>query len=117
MIFLAALLSGCGGGGGGGGDGGSNNPPPSNPPPNNPPPGNEPPYGMTTTPVSPSLNFPITSGGGGGSIRLTQVASGFSAPVFFSALPGASGYVVMEQGGTIRLLSSSFSVQSTLLDI
>src|SRR5690606_2797364 len=43
--------------------------------------------------------------------------SGFSAPVFFAALPGASGYVVMEQGGTIRLLSSSFSVQSTLLDI
>lgn len=98
-LSLAALLfvslANCGGGGGGN----HSDAPPQVTPPASPP----------VTPPTP----PPTP-----SIQLQSVASGFSAPVFFASVPGGTGRsVIVEQRGTVQLLSSAFTAQGTLLDI
>ena len=51
-------------------------------------------------------------------IHLQSVATGFNSPIFFAAVPGSSGRsVVVEQRGTVQLLSATFAAQGALLDI
>lgn len=75
----------------------------------------------------------VNCGGGGGggnssapapvtppplSVQLLVVASGFNAPVFFAPVPASNGRsAIVEQRGTIQLLSANFTADGTLLDI
>ena len=112
-LALILLLTSCGGGGGGGGDSPAKAaaapPPPSPPAQNNA-------FGLSSRPATASLNFPSQTTSG--SVMLQNVASGFTYPVFFTAIPNSGGRgAVVEQAGRIRVLRPDFTVESTLLDI
>jgi len=104
-FLCLTLLTACGGGGGGGS---------SAPPFNNP--STAAAFGLSNTPISPSLNFPLNAGAAS-AVQLTPVATGFTSPIFFTGAPGTANSVVVEQGGTVQLVSSSFARVLTLLDI
>lgn len=113
LLHVVFLCAACGGGGGGGGDAVA---PPIPVTPATPPPETAAPFGLVSAPAAANLNFPLNAGGSG-AIRLSPVAVGFSAPTFFAGVPGTSNSVVVEQRGTIQLLSASFVPMLTLLDI
>lgn len=120
-FILALMIAGCGGGGGGGDDGTSTPTSPSTPS-TPPPPTTTPPasgaFGLNARPSAAALNFPSSPGAPPGSVDLQSVATGFSAPVFFTAIPNSGGRsVVVEQRGRILVLKPDFSVEGTLLDI
>jgi glucose/arabinose dehydrogenase len=71
---------------------------------------------LVTLPASPPITPPATPPTP--SIQLQAVATGFSSPLFFASIPGANGRsVIVEQRGTVQLLSPTFTTQGTLLDI
>lgn len=111
---LIVLLTSCGGGGGGGG--GDSSRAASAPPPPQPQPETNQPYGLSSRPATATLKFPATIGNG--PVALQNVASGFTSPVFFTAIPNSGGRsAVVEQTGRILVLRPDLSIEATLLDI
>jgi len=108
-LAVLILLTACGGSGGGGG--GSN----SGGSPNEPAPTT--PFGLTTHPAAVATQFDDALGSGG-AIQLTAVASGFTEPLLMLPIPASGGrHALLEKGGRLRILDSSFTLEGTLLDL